>query len=106
MGTAREHGVTRLYHFQGTLDYLEGNLRENWIHCSNPDNFNDPWDCKPYFDASSIDDPEQRPKWIAFFKEQLAASPAHEQAAMLANYGDEWYENRELLRRSIERTTK
>src|SRR5262249_36766616 len=27
------------------------------IYCSNPADFNDPWDCKPYFDPSLLDDP-------------------------------------------------
>jgi hypothetical protein len=105
MSTAREHGVTTLYNFQGTLDHLEGNLRENWIHCSNPDNFNDPWDCKPYFDPSSIDDPAQRPKWNAFFQEQFDLSPPDEQANILKHFGPRFYEHTELLRQCIARTT-
>ena len=47
MGTASEHGITRLYNYQPTLEHLESNLRENHIRCSSPDRFNDPWDCKP-----------------------------------------------------------
>lgn len=105
MGTAREHGVTRLYNFQPSLDYLEGNLRENHIHCSNPENFNDPWDCKPYFDPSSVADPTQRQKWIAFFREQHTGLTSEQQANVVAQFGTEWYENNALLQQSIVKTT-
>jgi hypothetical protein len=106
MGTARDHEVTKLYNFQPTLDYLEVNLRENHIHCSNPDNFNDPWDCKPYFDPSSLDDPEQRQKWIDFFKAQHADLAPGQQAEILKQLGSEWYENTALLHQSIVKTTE
>jgi len=73
MGTARDHGVTRFYNYQpGGLDWLSGTLSEKRILCSNPTNFNDPWDCKPFFDPASIDDSTQRAAWISFFREQYA----------------------------------
>jgi hypothetical protein len=105
MATAREHGITKLYNYQPTLDNLESTLRENQIHCSNPANFNDPWDCKPYFDPSSIDEPEQQPKWVEFFKKLFAASPREEQKNILQQYGSSWYEHTELLRESITKIT-
>lgn len=107
MGTAREHGITKLYHYQGSrLDYLESTLRENWIYCPSPGGFNDPWDCRPNFDSAGIDDPEQRSKWIEFFKEQYSLLPQEVQANATEHFGATWYENDELLRRSIADTTK
>lgn len=106
MGTARDHGISRLYNYQPTTDYLEDTLRESHIHCSNPANFNDPWDCKPYFDPSSIEDPEQRLKWITFFKEQYPTLLLDQQANILSQLGPEWYENTELLQQSIAKTTR
>lgn len=105
MGTAREHGIAKLYNFQPTLDHLEGNLRENHIHCSNPANFNDAWDCKPYFDPSSLADPAQRQKWIAFFRAQNAGLTPEQQTKIVRQHGPEWYENNTLLRKSITETT-
>jgi DUF2971 family protein len=31
-------------------------LRDQKIHCSNPANLNDPWDCHPWFDSKSLDE--------------------------------------------------
>src|ERR1051326_3383695 len=54
-----------LYHFQdfqsGVLaERLADILQNHRIYCSNPKDFNDPWDCKPYFDPSLLDDPANR----------------------------------------------
>ncbi|MBY0453373.1 MAG: DUF2971 domain-containing protein [Burkholderiaceae bacterium] len=41
--------ICNLFHFQefkGKEDYLIRLLRDKTIYCSNPSNFNDPWDCK------------------------------------------------------------
>jgi hypothetical protein len=105
MGTARDHGIQKLYNFQPTLDHLQSNLQENHIHCSNPEEFNDPWDCRPYFDPSSVADPEQRQKWIAFFKARHAELPLDQQADIPMLLGPEWYENTTLLEQSIRNTT-
>lgn len=44
-------GTQNLYHYEPfNKEFLIYTLREQKIHCSNPDNLNDPWDCKPWFD--------------------------------------------------------
>lgn len=108
MGTVRDHGITKLYNFRpAQLDCLEDTLRENHIHCSNPENFNDPWDCKPYFDPSSVDDPVHREQWIEFFKEHAFAMLLPDlQAEMLRDLGPSWYENTTFLRQCVEKTRK
>jgi hypothetical protein len=56
----------RYYDFQLTntrpdkpsdTDILADILTNHRIYCSNPLNFNDPWDCKPCIDIDSLDDP-------------------------------------------------
>ena len=58
-------GTDGLYHYQDFqpdthADRLADILRNHRIYCSNPADFNDPWDCKPYFDPDLLDDPVNR----------------------------------------------
>jgi len=61
---AGEAGITSLYHYQDfdpansvDSDRLVDVLDNNRMFCSDPRSFNDPWDCKPYFDLDALDDP-------------------------------------------------
>jgi hypothetical protein len=100
--TAREDGITKLYHYQGScFKHLRATLTENRIHCSNPQNFNDPWDCRPFFDAASVNDPTQRPKWIRLVKKWAAGLTAEQQENIVHQLGEEWYENTGLLLRTV-----
>jgi hypothetical protein len=57
--TAWLNGIPTLYHYEKfNPAYLATILRDQIIHCSNPNNLNDPWDCKPVFDPHALDDPE------------------------------------------------
>jgi hypothetical protein len=48
-------GHTRLFHYERfNPDWLTTTLREQTIHCSNPNHLNDPWDCTPCFDDQSL----------------------------------------------------
>lgn len=56
--TAIENEIKFLYHYQPfNLEHIERLLRNKTIYCSNPKHFNDPWDCKPWYDISVLDDP-------------------------------------------------
>jgi hypothetical protein len=63
---AGQLSVPRLYHYQdfdltSSADHtarLVDILQEHRIWCSNPAHFNDPWDCKPYFDPALLDSSE------------------------------------------------
>ena len=56
--TAGIVGVETLYHYQPfDADRLADLLTNHRVFCSNPANFNDPWDCKPFFDLDVVDDP-------------------------------------------------
>jgi Protein of unknown function (DUF2971) len=71
--TALENGVPTLYHYEKfNARYLTTTLRDKIIHCSNPSNLNDPWDCKPAFDPHSLDNPEVLEREIAWRPEHPA----------------------------------
>jgi hypothetical protein len=61
---AGQAGIERLFHYQDfnppnpiDVERLTDILTRNRIFCSDPTTFNDPWDCKPYFDPALLDDP-------------------------------------------------
>ncbi len=62
---AGQAGISSLYHYQDFqpglhADRLIDILKNHRIYCSNPAGFNDPWDCKPYFDPALLEDPANR----------------------------------------------
>lgn len=63
--TAVERQLDFLYHWQPTnLERLEATLRKGTIYCSKPSDFNDPWDCRPFFNTDLLDDPQERQRHI------------------------------------------
>lgn len=57
--TAAQLRVPHLYHYQAyNADYLREVIVNGTLHFSRPSDFNDPWDCKPWYDADSIADPD------------------------------------------------
>jgi hypothetical protein len=84
--TAIEAGHDRLYHYERFRpEWLATTLREQKIHCSNPDNLNDPWDCRPCFNARSLQEPAGRQEFIAWFHRQdLPTDLAFLRRALLA----------------------
>ncbi len=63
--TAAHNRIERLYHYQSfNSDRLEKLLSAKAIYLSNSASFNDPWDCKPYFDYTKLDDAEFRERQI------------------------------------------
>jgi Protein of unknown function (DUF2971) len=63
--TAWNDGHRVLYHWQ---DYNEERLRNTLVsrtlYCSSPSAFNDPWDCKPYFNTELLTDSVENAKHI------------------------------------------
>ncbi len=54
-----------LYHWQRfDAARLEVTLKDNTIYCSWPGDFNDPWDCRPFFNTEQLSDPEELQKHI------------------------------------------
>jgi Protein of unknown function (DUF2971) len=105
MKTAAQQGVQRLYHYQGAdLKYLRDTLVNHRVHFSNPKNFNDPWDCHPYFEPA-IDDAESRRKWGERLDGMYESLPAALRVTLEAKWEGNWYDHKELLRQSIEKLT-
>ena len=67
MQTAAELKIQELYRYQAfNLDRLKQIIQENVLFLSNPCNFNDPWDCQPYF-YSDVDNPRIKKAVIGFY---------------------------------------
>jgi len=56
-----------LYHWQPfNKKRLARTLKDLVIYCSSPGDFNDPWDCKPFFNTEILADPEENEKHVAW----------------------------------------
>src|SRR5467141_3576515 len=63
--TALSDGFDRLYHWQRfDADRLKQSLQDRRIYCSDPANFNDPWDCKPHFNSEILQDPTENERHV------------------------------------------
>jgi hypothetical protein len=82
VSTARQEGIKTLYHYQGcSLEYLKDTLIRNRVRCSNPEDLNDPWDCRPYFDDRDLADSLRREAWAKSFNSYIDLQvPADKQA--------------------------
>lgn len=67
--TAAELHIKRLYHYQcfNEPDRLARIFTEGTIYFSSPRDFNDPWDCRPCFSKSVLDDPEEYERIVQWF---------------------------------------
>jgi hypothetical protein len=80
--TAAMLGLGHLYHYQPfNVDYLHEVIVDGVIHFSKPSDFNDPWDCRPWFDFESLNDPkilEQHVQWyMEISRKHRPDLPAH-----------------------------
>ncbi len=66
--TAAETGTASLYNYQRfCADWLKQIMFDRKVHFSNPRNFNDPWDCRPAFNKSILDDSNVYEQHVAWF---------------------------------------
>ncbi len=73
-------GITSLFHYQKfEPDHLADVLQNHRIFCSNPLNFNDPWDCKPYFDPDLVVDAETHAATAQSFIQTQRGGPRGDQ---------------------------
>lgn len=58
--TAAALGIKRLYHYQSfeKPERLARVFTDGTLYFSMPRDFNDPWDCRPFYNKSALDDPE------------------------------------------------
>jgi Protein of unknown function (DUF2971) len=55
--TAAMLRVNRLYHYQPyKADWLRRTIQDDAIYFSNPNDFNDPWDCRPRYNEDALND--------------------------------------------------
>jgi hypothetical protein len=65
---AKMTGVARLYHYlRFRPERLATTVLEHKVHCAGPRDFNDPWDCRPCYDESILDDPAAFDQHVEFF---------------------------------------
>lgn len=67
--TAAALGIKRLYHYQ-SFDKPERLARiftDGTLYFPRSRDFNDPWDCRPFFNKSALDDPEEYDRTVHWF---------------------------------------
>jgi hypothetical protein len=66
---APEQRIRSLYHYQAFDDpgRLARILIDGAVYCSNPKDFNDPWDCRPCFSKKLLDEPAQYERVVQWF---------------------------------------
>jgi len=100
--TARGIGITQLYPYEKfNPDYLADVLINKRVHCSDPANLNDPWDCRPWFDSAALDDPKVAQdfiEWLFSFRPVGQVSAEEVRAAAQAIRSDPRY-RRQILER-------
>jgi hypothetical protein len=63
--TAAERKIPRLYHWQRfDASRFEHQMANGTVYCSNAAHFNDPWDCKPFFNTEILRDATERQRHI------------------------------------------
>jgi len=83
--TARAAGLERLYHYERfNPEYLHDTLSKRRIHCSDPANLNDPWDCRPWFDSDALDDPKLMEEFIEWMFSFTPTKPISDEEARAA----------------------
>jgi hypothetical protein len=75
--TAWEAGHETLYHYEKFCEkWLTATLRDKTIHCSDPAQLNDPWDCRPCFDDRSFETQKQIDDF-ANYLHTITSQPIH-----------------------------
>ena len=102
--TAAQRGLERLYHWQVFRpDRLERVLRDNAIYFSRPGDFNDPWDCRPFFNTNLLNDPDEVQRhidWVVRICRQDGRMPESDIEKMKEALND-----RKILERKIRQAT-
>lgn len=67
--TAASLHIEKLYHYQSfeKPERLARIFTEGTLYFSKPRDFNDPWDCRPFFNKSGLDDPNEYESAVRWF---------------------------------------
>ncbi|OZY86048.1 hypothetical protein CBP51_03180 [Cellvibrio mixtus] len=94
---ALEDKIETLYHYQPfDKNHLGLLLSNRTIYCSNPNSFNDPWDCKPWYNTSILDDEVEFQLHVDFIREHARKSSLFSDEAVNGIAG-----NRTLLEETL-----
>jgi|SRR5271165_379567 len=105
--TAAELRVRRLYRYQRfnaehLVTYLKGML-----YCASPNSFNDPWDCRPFFNTDCLDESDAFEKQIRFSEcsdLKYGARPAEEHRRRIQQLGRDPALLKEIVKRTSAET--
>ena len=105
--TATELSIDRLFHYTSFTkpERIARVFTENTIYCSNPKDFNDPWDCCPCFSKEVLNDPKEYDrivKWSALCDRKYNRSLSEREHKLREQ---ELRSNRKLLEWMIDETT-
>jgi hypothetical protein len=88
--TAAKLRVPHLYHYQAfNAEYLREIIVGGTLHFSKPSDFNDPWDCRPWYDFNAITAPdilEQHVQWYVSISQKHRPDIPIEQVDERANF--------------------
>jgi len=67
--TAATLGIKHLYHYQSfeKPERLARILTDGVLYFSMPRDFNDPWDCRPFYNKSALDNPRNYDRTVRWF---------------------------------------
>jgi hypothetical protein len=96
--------VTRLYRYQRFDEQRLASTMNGALYFSNPQTFNDPWDCKPWFYVP--DDPAERDRLIQWFDQVARKTDPHPDEKLRAQQIEELRRSPEKLRSIIAQTSE
>jgi hypothetical protein len=100
--TAATLGLEHLYHYQSfNLDYLREVIVGGVIHFSKPSDFNDPWDCRPWFDFECLSDTKALEQHVEWYIEVSRKHRPEIPADVIQKNADEYRRNPNALAAKI-----
>ncbi len=104
IGFANPAQISYLYHYQRfEISWIETLLSNGTIKFSIPGSFNDPWDCRPCYDKSFLNDQGKLEEQIQYFIEASRRQTPEKDEASRQATAQEWRSNPEIVRRSIDK---
>lgn len=98
--------IPHLYHWQRfNADQVTTLLRDNVIWCSSPATFNDPWDCKPYFNSDFVNDPVEIEKHVTSYADMTQRRMPDISEELIAQRQKAFRDNPKFLAECVEKIT-
>jgi Protein of unknown function (DUF2971) len=99
INTATSLRIDRLYHYQSfeKPEQIARIFTDGTLYFSKPSNFNDPWDCRPFFDKAGLDDCNEYERTVRWFVNCDRKSNTLLSSEELSRREQEIRKNRKLL---------